>query len=168
LNSLIELPPSINKALVKAKEIRDSVENLESRLKDLDIKMTLYKPNVEDPIKESKLLPSSIGSSEMTAAQDCESIKKSYPHKISGYYWVKPECSSKARRAYCDFSKGKGTLYYYFGEFNEGKDIRGLIKSNVDIQYICAKEGLEPVEILDSTIYFFKKSRKNFILFLFR
>ena len=87
-----------------------------------------------------------IGTSVSSPAKDCISIRKAYPHKISGYYWVNPDCTSVPLRVFCDFKVGKGQMYAYLGPLKDDQNLPE-IKNLKDVQYECAKIGLEPIEI---------------------
>ena len=56
---------------------------------------------------------------------------------MSGYYWIKNECSSVGLRVYCDFANGGG-FYGYLGGVEEEEDYGKEIKSVDDIRYKCA------------------------------
>ncbi len=47
-----------------------------------------------------------VGSNSRKPGSDCKTIQEVLNHKVSGYYWVKPECSNIPLRVYCDFANG--------------------------------------------------------------
>jgi hypothetical protein len=54
-------------------------------------------------------------SSKDKAAKDCQEIKKRFPFKRNGFYWVNTKCMPDALRVYCDFTDNDGNFYAYIG-----------------------------------------------------
>ena len=92
-----------------------------------------------------------IGSVFTAPGKDCWHIKQKIPFKKSGYYWIKPRCTKKALRVFCDFSiDGLGTSIYIWnspGTIINTPIIDIPILSVADIQKQCALKGLFPIEI---------------------
>ena len=92
-----------------------------------------------------------VGSVFNNAGKDCWEIKKMLPFKKSGFYWIKPECSKKPLRVYCDFSAdGLGTsIHIWKSELTTmNSPIQDEeINSPKDVQKLCAEIGLYPIEI---------------------
>ena len=82
----------------------------------------------------NKLYPT-LGSSYLLPAKSCAIIKKIFPSKKTGYYWVQNFCSKKMPlRVLCDFETSSlGSDYYFLGEYLPEKNINGLIKNENDI-----------------------------------
>jgi hypothetical protein len=85
-------------------------------------------------------------------AQDCLALKKMNQKIFSGFYYIKTDCSKKAIRVYCDFTiPGHEALdiFIFNDELNEtNPDLSYLkIKDFTNVQYHCARYGLEPIEI---------------------
>lgn len=151
LNELVGWPPRIVKILEKAKELRTRSNDLENFLNDIDLRMSLFRTEnlaEEEQTASENEHKACIGSNSMKPAKSCDSIKRVYPYKKTGYYWVKPYCSQMPLRVYCDFRSNKlGIPYAYYGGLEAGKDLGATVKSLKDVLYTCSKLGLEPVQI---------------------
>ena len=93
---------------------------------------------------------STLGSSMDNALSDCHKIKTINPVVKSGFFWIKPRCSPKAMRVFCDFSLiGKGVSFLLFnGNQAPNTALTSLgLESYKDIRYVCAKMGLEPINV---------------------
>ena len=83
--------------------------------------------------------------------KDCLAIKKAKKSGISGWYFIKPECSSKPLRVFCDFSVKKDAFDIFV--FNDENDFPNpnisylKIQKPADIRYYCAKNGLYPIKL---------------------
>jgi len=93
---------------------------------------------------------SSYGVTIENPALDCFMIKKLIPTKKSGFYWIKPRCSNKPLRVFCDFSiQGKGVSIFVFNDNQSPNTVMegAILESFRDIRYQCALSGLEPIQI---------------------
>lgn len=92
-----------------------------------------------------------LGASEEAPGQNCVHIKTVYKSAISGFYWIKPECTKEPIKVWCDFSIYDTAVdIYVFSDFitTPNPEISYLnIEDNVSIGYQCAKLGLKPLEI---------------------
>jgi hypothetical protein len=84
-------------------------------------------------------------------AKDCLHIRLASPNANSGFNWIKPECAEKPIRVYCDFNL-EGSALDIFIESNDDPepdpDLSSVNPENeLDIREVCAKRGLEPIEI---------------------
>lgn len=84
-------------------------------------------------------------------AKDCLHVRLASPNANSGFHWIKPECSEKPIRVYCDFNL-EGSAIDIFIESNDDPepdpDLSSINPENeLDIREACAKRGLEPIEI---------------------
>lgn len=84
-------------------------------------------------------------------AENCLEIKRYYPKILSGYYYIKTECSPKRLRVFCDFSLYKDVVDFYIFK-DEMKipnpDLGYLnIKKYNDVQYHCSRNGLYPIKL---------------------
>ena len=96
-----------------------------------------------------------LGAKMETPAKDCNIIKKIFPKKKSGFYWIKPNCSKKPLRVFCDFSiKDKGvSIYVWNNNQSPNTEISNYsIETFRDIRYLCAKKGLEVINIANKDI----------------
>jgi len=89
--------------------------------------------------------------SDRAPAEDCLQLKVINPKIKSGFFYIKTECSYKPVRVYCDF-KLHGSAVDIFIENDDNPepdpDLKNFnIKDATDIREICAKRGLEPLEI---------------------
>jgi len=60
-----------------------------------------------------------------------------FKHKISGYYWIKPECGNIPIRVYCDFMNGGG-FYAYVGGIKESDNYKKVVNNINDVRFKCA------------------------------
>jgi len=67
-----------------------------------------------------------LGNSGEMAADSCAHIRQQFSYKVSGFYWVKVECSKEAMRVFCDFSIFKGTFYALLGPLKEGEVLQNV------------------------------------------
>ena len=97
-----------------------------------------------------EVLSLKIGTYEFPAP-DCLAIKKSKKSVISGFYYIKTDCSPKPIRVYCDFSILQDAIdIMVFNDENDvpNPDISYLKINSVDhIRYFCAKQGLFPIKL---------------------
>lgn len=116
---LTNWPPKINLMIAKAKILQGQISSFESELIELDLKLEQYKAsNLAEEEEERKKVSSlgAVGSSSGRPASSCSEIKIMFPYKMTGFYWLKPECSKFAIRAFCDYTSFKsGMDYAYFG-----------------------------------------------------
>ena len=84
-------------------------------------------------------------------ADNCMELKRYFPRILSGYYYIKPECSHKPLRVFCDFSLYKDVVDFYIFKDNSNvanPDLSYLKISNVqDIRYYCSKKGHYPITL---------------------
>ena len=175
LNKLInnDFKPTI-KSKAKAQQISSLLEGTKKALDDLRNKIKLFETekysnkniSFEELINKFKIEyfypyypkldgPNSgapqIGSVFTSPGKDCWHIKQLIPFKKSGYYWIKPKCTKKSIRVFCDFSiDGLGTSIFIWKSKDSTKNtpIVDIPINNVkDIQKQCAMEGLYPIEI---------------------
>lgn len=94
-----------------------------------------------------------VGTSQHSPATNCLSLRQLYSEIKSGFYWIKPECSSEPMKVWCDFSIGLAAvdIHIYSGENGASDpDLTELkLYTATDIQRQCAKLGLYPIEIKD-------------------
>jgi len=76
--------------LEKGKEMKIRIEKVEEELNDMDIKMNVYRSeNLQKEEDEAKAaLAGTIGSNSQHPARSCAIIKRTYPYKKTGYYWI--------------------------------------------------------------------------------
>ncbi|KAH7648531.1 2 extracellular with a signal peptide [Cryptosporidium bovis] len=80
-----------------------------------------------------------VGSSELFPGEDCVSIKKEMKNDaISGFYYVRPYCSTKPLRVYCDMNTGN-TIY----------PMEATVSSSRAASSTCASVGLKPFLLRD-------------------
>jgi len=84
-------------------------------------------------------------------AESCLQLKRFFTKILSGYYYIKPECSSKTLRVFCDFSLYKDVVeFYIFRDDSKtpNPDLSYLnIKTVDDIKYQCSRKGLYPIQL---------------------
>ena len=97
----------------------------------------------------------SLGSSQFKPGEDCTAIKRAFPRKRSGFYWIQPSCARFPIRVFCDFSENVSKDYYFI-KF----DTNSSVKSHKDIEGLCASYGLTPIDITSSSD--FKRLQKFF------
>ncbi len=117
--TLTKWPVKINLMISKAKNLQKDITNLEDELINIDLKIEEYKSkNLGDEIEERKKVSTlgAVGSSSNKPAASCSEIKTLFPYKMTGFYWLKPDCTKFAIRVFCDYSSFKnGIDYAYFG-----------------------------------------------------
>lgn len=91
-----------------------------------------------------------LGEKELPA-ENCLELKRYFPKILSGYYYIKPECSPKPLRVFCDFSLYKDVVDFYIfkDDMNVANpDLSYLKISNVeDVKYFCSRKGLYPIKL---------------------
>jgi hypothetical protein len=91
-----------------------------------------------------------IGTKELPAT-DCLSIRKLQRKALSGWYYVKNDCSPKPIRVFCDFTifGDAVDIYIYNDENSEpNPDLSYLnIKDFNSVRYVCSKVGLYPIQV---------------------
>ena len=97
----------------------------------------------------------SLGSSQFKPGEDCTAIKRAFPRKRSGFYWIQPSCARFPIRVFCDFSENVSKDYFFI-KF----DTNSSVKSHKDIEGLCASYGLTPIDITSSSD--FKRLQKFF------
>ena len=78
----------------------------------------------------------------MKPGEDCLSIKKLFPLKRSGYYWIQPSCSLSPIRVFCDFQENLPQDYYFLRN-----TLQNPLKTLKDIEKSCSYYGLEPLDL---------------------
>lgn len=135
------------------------------------IKIQNFKSGVLDVIKNAKFFQylelkgedsfvSHITSSDSRHAQigtkdspaiDCLQLRKLNRSIMSGFYYIKPECSPKPLRVFCDFALfGDAVDLLIFNDNSDSpnSDISYLsIADETDVRYYCAKNGLYPIRL---------------------
>ena len=48
-----------------------------------------------------------------TSSLGCYYIKKKYPMRQNGFFWIKTKCMPEPARVFCDFTNGEGNFYLY-------------------------------------------------------
>lgn len=84
-------------------------------------------------------------------ANDCLHIKKIDRNSTAGFYYIQPECAYQPIRVFCDFNLYEAAVDIFVENDNNPEpdpDLRNLnVKNALDIREICAKRGLEPIQI---------------------
>jgi len=115
-----------------------------------------YQKFEKKKIEENKHSLGGLGSSENNPATTCLQIKKISKSALTGFYWIKPECSKSVHKVWCDFSVYKSSLdiLVYSGESsNLNPDLTDWkLYTPEDIGYYCATIGLRPLEIKNKQI----------------
>ena len=163
------IPMIKNKANHLNKILKDSYSQASKillkikRYKSIDLKSKKY-PKYIEILKKYKYLNffsndisnnNNLGATIVNSATDCHSIKRIFPNKKSGFYWIKPRCSKKSLRVYCDFSIKNKAISIYIWNNNQNPNTEILIhkiQSPDDIRYLCATKGLEAIEISNKHI----------------
>ncbi len=167
-----------DKAHEKAKQISQLLVDTNKKLTDLLNKIKVYKTeryakknvNFEDILRKFHLayfypyfpkpinnnsLPQ-IGSVVTAPGKDCWHIKQLIPYKKSGLYWIKPRCTPKAIRVWCDFSIDKlGTSIFAWKSDSTTINtpiVDVQIESVKDVQKQCASFGLYPIELHNKNV----------------
>lgn len=140
---LIKAPAKIYKLLEKGKKIHTVIQDLEGKLKSLDTKLTIFRSFLDS---EEQYMLSSLGSTSLNPVEDCSYIRRAFPHKKNGFYWVQSVCSPAPLRVFCAFDHeyGKG---YAFVNTLEISSIKGKLNNHNDVQFICGNIGFLPLEI---------------------
>ena len=149
INTLITWPPTIEQMISKAKLISTQTVKIESDVNDIDIKIEHFKSNslVDDEEKKDCNVQSSVGSNSLKPAASCAYIKQLFPYKMTGYYWIQPECATVPIRVFCDYSTfSSGMDYAYYGGLGDSV-VQSKIKNINDVGFYCSKLGLYPVEL---------------------
>lgn len=89
-----------------------------------------------------------MGSSKLKPGDNCLAIRKRYPMKRSGFYWIQPFCSQNPIRVYCDFNSDIEQDFLFYENLSEFP-----FKSIKDLELVCASEGLELLDITSSFQY---------------
>lgn len=149
VHSLMAWPPKIQEMVEKAKLIASQIAKTENDINTLDLKLEQFKS--EHLVEEQEMKKDSglgtVGSSSTRPAVSCAYIKQMFPYKMTGYYWLQPDCARVPIRSFCDFTNSEfGYDYTYYGGLGESI-IEKKIKSLDDVKYYCAKMGLQPVEL---------------------
>ena len=119
LSILTNWPQKIKLMIAKAKILQGQISRFESDLIELDLKIEQFKAsNLSDEEEERKKVLSlgAVGASSSKPASSCSEIKTMFPYKMTGFYWLKADCSKFAIRVFCDYTSFKsGMDYAYFG-----------------------------------------------------
>ena len=70
--------------------------------------------------------PTILGENRDFPANDCYYIRKSYPHKRSGFYWIKNDCFPETLKMYCDFVPNSDEVFDYFIVYDQDKESKKL------------------------------------------
>ena len=150
VHTIMTWPPRIEQMMQKAKLIASQTVKIENDINGLDLKLEQFKSNYlveeeEDAKKDSGL--GTVGASATRPAISCAFIKNLFPYKMTGYYWIKPECAKVAIRVFCDYTTSEnGMDYAYYGGLGDSV-VKSKIKNIDDVKYYCAKLGLSPVQL---------------------
>ena len=84
-------------------------------------------------------------------ANDCLQLKKLKPNSLSGFYYIKPECSPKPLRVFCDFTVYGDAVDIFIDNDDSDHPNPDLSYLNINdyasIRYRCAKLGLTPIQL---------------------
>ena len=128
----------------KAIKLKKSIENIDNNIYEIKKSFeNFYPENKIEPKTEQKLY--SLGSSLFSPSTSCHRIKKSFPSKRSGYYYIKSECMANAIKVYCDFENHSKDIYLF-------KQHKKVLKDKNDVRNICSSIGMEPIEIKSSSM----------------
>ena len=150
VHTIMAWPPRIEQMMQKAKLIASQTVKIENDINGLDLKLEQFKSEYlveeeEDAKKDSGL--GTVGASATRPAASCAFIKNLFPYKMTGYYWIKPECARVAIRVFCDYTTSEnGMDYAYYGGLGDSV-VKSKIKNVDDVKYYCAKLGLFPVQL---------------------
>lgn len=142
-------PPKIQMMVEKAKLLATEIAKIDSEIGSIDLKLQQFKAQnlAEESSGKKDSGLGSLGSSSMRPASSCAYIKQLFPYKMTGYYWIQPDCAKVPIRVFCDYSNSEtGIDYVYYGGLGDSV-IKNKIKSLNDVKYYCSKLGLYPVEL---------------------
>lgn len=164
----------ILKSKLKAEELKSKLQTLKKNIASESVKqLRNFKADVLPSIKNSmftsyleslggKHIMSSITDKNATItsgrigtkdlpATDCLNIRKLHRKALSGWYYVKNDCSPKPLRVFCDFTIfGDAVDIYVYNDGNTepNPDLSYLnIKDFNSVRFICSKVGLFPIQV---------------------
>lgn len=98
--------------------------------------------------KNSQLLrESQFGNNEFKPIQSCAHVKRQFPFKKTGFYWIQDKCMKDPLRMYCNFEQPRITSYHYVGYTELLEDYKQDVVNLKDIRLLCANKGLSMIEI---------------------
>jgi len=111
-----------------------------------------FKVWVKDPIVGDDEAPKQVvkingveGSAYTRPTNNCYDLKRMFPQKKSGYYWVKGGCQVVPNRMFCDFVSS--TDFLYVGSTSKNIVWNDKVDKSQVLKDECAKFGLYPVHI---------------------
>jgi len=178
LESITKTFESIPAKLIEIKEksikISEELKNLNDVMEISRYKLTNFEALLSDNQSLNKNI---LGENKYFPAGDCYFIRKTFPHKRSGFYWIKNECFPEPIKMYCDFVPDNDKVYDYYIIYDKEKYVKksneeflkkqkeinnesgdqknldsGRSNQNLDIDYfdlrkMCTDLGLIPLEI---------------------
>jgi hypothetical protein len=143
-STYVKVPETILHMKETSFVIKEKLKHFEEQFSDIKLKLSKF----EEFLNENKVELFTVGASEYFPVLNCSHIKKAFPSKRSGMYWIKTDCMNKAQQVYCDFTGPTQQDYLIFNN-NQTPNVpmRSKIASYQDIRYQCNLLGLEPFEI---------------------
>ncbi|TRY50393.1 CpCCP2 extracellular protein [Cryptosporidium tyzzeri] len=143
LNELQELSGKVTSILPNLDACRKTSDGRDNTLKMQATKLGFLSEKLEkltsDYNLEYKFTKPSLGGSELYPGEDCVAIKNDKTQEaISGFYYVRPFCSTKPLRVYCDMNTGN-TIY----------PMEMSVHSSRAASSACASVGLKPLLLRD-------------------
>ncbi|KAJ1610110.1 CpCCP2 [Cryptosporidium canis] len=143
LNELQELSGKVTSILPNLDACRKTSDGRDNTLKVQATKLGFLSEKLEKLTSsynlEYKFAKPALGGSELYPAEDCVAIKNDKTQEaISGFYYVRPFCSTKPLRVYCDMNTGN-TIY----------PMEMSVHSSRAASSACATVGLKPLLLRD-------------------
>uniref|UniRef100_A0A0G4GP62 LCCL domain-containing protein n=1 Tax=Chromera velia CCMP2878 TaxID=1169474 RepID=A0A0G4GP62_9ALVE len=122
-----------------------------NRLAELDGEISTLETKVLS--KGGEGVGKKLGDSRYNSAEDCKKVKLDNPEAQTGFFWIQHRCSSFPAKVYCDMAK-ENSIYVYKGESQDvpGDMVNKYISDPSDVEYQCARVGMEPLTITSSDI----------------
>lgn len=106
-NKISPFPPNLDKMIKFANDAKNRQDKIEEIMQELNFQglkvENVFKQIAEDQGENKIPIVRHIGCTKDKPANNCASIKLLYPDKISGYYWLRTDCSDLPLRGWCDF-----------------------------------------------------------------
>lgn len=143
LSELQELSGKVTSILPSLDACRRTSDGRDTTLKMQATKLGFLSERLErltsDYNLEYKFTKPALGGSELYPGEDCVAIKNDKSQEaISGFYYVRPFCSTKPLRVYCDMNTGN-TIY----------PMEMSVHSSRAASSACATVGLKPLLLRD-------------------
>jgi len=143
----------IDKMVYTAHEIKAKMIEIQSNIDALtqnyeDFKTIIKLPVVGDDLDSNPpplALKGVEGSSFSRPSSSCTELKKKFPFKRSGYYWIKGGCQTQPIRLFCDFETSSD--YFYVGERKKGIVATTQYDGYKTVREACLPYGLHPIEL---------------------